>query len=52
MYYIVDAQRWWAYKRSFGKFADAFMILQLVWPDAHIEYFDGVNREICWDPNW
>ena len=43
---------WWSYKRAFGKFSDAFMIQQLVAPDAQIEYFDGISREIVWKPEW
>lgn len=52
MYYIINKKLWWSYKRAFGTFKDAFMIQQLVAPDAHIEYFDGIEREIVWNPEW
>jgi len=52
MYYIISEKYWWSYKRSFGLFNDAYMIQQLVCPDALIEYWDGVNREIVWKPEW
>ena len=52
MYFIVNYERWWNYKRPFAKFHDAFMMQQLVDPDANIEYFDGVSREVVWNPLW
>ena len=52
MYYILDYRRFWSYKRAFGKFSDAFMIQQLVDPNACIEYFDGEKHEVVWDPRW
>ena len=52
MYFIVNYERWWNYKRPFAKFHDAFMMQQLIDPDANIEYFDGVSREVVWNPLW
>ena len=52
MYYIVNYDKWFSYKKAFSKFSDAFMMQQLVAPDASIEYFDGFNREIMWRPEW
>ena len=52
VYYIVHPLTWWSYKRSFYNFADAYMIQQLVAPDAGIEYFDGVRSDVCWNPAW
>ena len=52
MYYITHPYSSWSYKRAFTKFHDAFMVQQLVAPDAQIEFFDGLSGEIVWDPRW
>jgi hypothetical protein len=52
MYYITHPFLWWSYKRAFTKFHDAFMMQQLVAPDAQIEFFDGMSREVVWKSEW
>ena len=52
MYYIVNKRKWQSYGHAFSDFESAFWIQQLKMPDAHIEYFNGMDREIVWDPSW
>ena len=52
MYYVIDYNSWWSYKKPLDDFHSAYMLQQLVNPHAQIEYWNGEEREIVWDPKW